>query len=129
MQGGCHCGAIRYEVSAMPFAADYCHCSDCRRTTGAPVGVWMDFKADEVSWLKGSVCEYASSEHIRRGFCPQCGSSLTYRSTRHPDYFTLSVASLDDPNLVRPTYHIFTCSQVDWMAISDDCKRYARGQA
>lgn len=129
MIGGCHCGAIRYEVSAPPFAADFCHCRDCQKITGAPLGAWMDFRAGQVRWLKGSPTEYASSENIRRGFCSECGSTLTYRSTEHPEYLTLSIASLDDPDSVKPTYHIHTDSQVKWLSIQDDCKKYPKSQS
>lgn len=128
MIGGCHCGAIRYDVSAVPFAADFCHCRDCQRTTGSPVGAWMDFKAKEVRWVKGSPTEYASSKNIRRGFCSECGSTLSYRSTEHPEYLTLSIASLDNPNAIEPTYHIYTDSQVKWLSMHDDCKKYPQGQ-
>lgn len=124
MKGGCHCGATRYEISGMPFDADYCHCRDCQKTTGAPFGAWMDFKKEQIHWITKEPTEYKSSEYIRRGFCPDCGSSLSYRSTRHPDYFTLSIASLDEPDLVKPKYHIHTGSQVSWLVIEDDCKRY-----
>jgi len=128
MNGGCHCGAVRYEVSAAPFAADFCHCRDCQKTTGAPVGAWMDFKAEQVRWVKGKPAEYASSSTIRRGFCAGCGSTLSYRSTAHPEYLTLSITSLDDPDAVRPTYHIFTDSQVKWLSIQDDCERHPKGR-
>jgi len=84
----------------------------------------MDFKKEQVRWEGKEPIEYKSSEYIRRGFCPQCGSSLSYRSTRYPDYFTLSITSLDEPNLVKPDYHIHTNSQVSWLMIEDDCKRY-----
>jgi hypothetical protein len=84
----------------------------------------MDFKKEQVRWVTKEPTEYESSEYIRRGFCPDCGSSLSYRSTRHPDYFTLSIASLDDPDRVKPNYHIHTGSQVSWLVIEDDCKRY-----
>lgn len=124
MKGGCHCGAIRYEISGSPFDADYCHCRDCQKTTGAPFGAWMDFKKEQISWISGEPLEYASSENIRRGFCSGCGSSLSYRSTRYPDYLTLSIASLDDPDLVGPNYHIHTQNQVSWLSIDDDCKKY-----
>jgi len=108
MKGGCHCGAIRYEMLTAPFAADFCHCRDCQRTTGAPVGAWMDFHAEQVQWLCGKPTEYASSDFIRRGFCAECGSTLTYRSTQYPDYLTLAIASLDNPEAIAPTYHIHT---------------------
>lgn len=125
MKGGCHCGETRYAVSGVPFDADYCHCRDCQKTTGAPFGAWMDFKKEQVRWAGEEPAEYASSEFIRRGFCPKCGATISYRSTQYPDYYTLSIASLDDPNLVRPNYHIYTDSQLNWLVIEDDCRRYA----
>ena len=128
MTGGCHCGLIRYEVSALPFDSDYCHCTDCRRTTGAPFGVWMDFKSEQVKWLSGEPKEYASSEKSRRGFCPNCGTSLSYRHLEHPEYFTLSTASLDEPDAVAPKYHIFTNQAVSWLDIKDTLPRYVRGR-
>ena len=36
LRGGCHCGALRYRVSARPSDSGYCHCGICRLTTGAP---------------------------------------------------------------------------------------------
>jgi hypothetical protein len=128
MLGGCHCGAIRYEVSAPPFAADFCHCRDCQRTTGAPVGAWMDFMAAQVRWLQGAPTEYASSADIRRGFCAACGSTLSYRSVSHPDYLTLAIVSLDDPQAVEPTYHIYTSRRMRWLPLQDDRPAYPRGQ-
>ena len=128
MKGGCHCGAIRYELSAQPFDADYCHCRDCQRTTGAPVAAWIDFTKEQIHWLHNEPYEYKSSEYIRRGFCPVCGSTMSYRSTRYPDYFTLSITSLDEPDSVRPNYHIHTASQVSWLSIEDDCERYREGR-
>ncbi|QBF84252.1 GFA family protein [Shewanella maritima] len=128
LTGGCHCGAIRYQVSAMPFASDYCHCDICKQTTGSVVGAWMDFKVEQVTWLKGKVKEYESSEFVRRGFCEHCGSSLTFRDTRHASYFTLTVTSLDDASKVQPTYHIYTDDQLPWLKIDDNARRYRQGQ-
>jgi len=87
----------------------------------------MDFKREQIRWIGKEPTEYESSEYIRRGFCPACGSSLSYRSTQYPDYLTLSISTLDDPDLVEPNYHIHTASQVSWLTIDDDCKRY-RGE-
>lgn len=127
LTGGCLCGAIRYATSTRPFAAEYCHCSICRKSSGGPVVAWMDFERDQVTWAGDAPTEYHSSETVWRGFCPQCGASLTFRDSRYPDYLTLTIASLDEPNLVTPTYHIYAESQVAWFNIADDHPRYARG--
>ncbi|WP_443019999.1 GFA family protein [Shewanella sp. KX20019] len=34
-RGGCLCGAIRYQLTAKPFAADFCHCRQCQQSTGS----------------------------------------------------------------------------------------------
>ncbi|MEZ9140612.1 MULTISPECIES: GFA family protein [unclassified Shewanella] len=124
LEGGCLCGAVRYQLSAKPFDADYCHCKQCQKSSGAVFQVWMDFKREQVTWLKGEVSEFESSDNVRRGFCKQCGCTLSYRDTRYPDYFTLTIGSLDEPSLIKPNYHIYTSNQVKWLSITDDCERY-----
>ncbi|QDF74181.1 MULTISPECIES: GFA family protein [Shewanella] len=129
LSGGCLCGALRYRVSAEPFDSDYCHCSQCRKSTGAMAACWMDFKTEQVNWLKGTPKEFASSDTIRRGFCDQCGTSISYRSLDYPDYYTLSIASLDNPNAVAPRYHIHTDQQPDWLIISDNLPKYRQSRS
>ena len=129
LSGGCLCGRLRYTALAVPFAADYCHCRMCQRSTGSVAGVWMDFRAEQVEWqaVEG-LQEYASSEFARRGFCGQCGSTLTFRDTRHAEYLSLAITSLDEPQRVEPSYHIYTDSQVPWLQLSDSCRRYPQAQ-
>ncbi|MCP4047039.1 MAG: GFA family protein [Gammaproteobacteria bacterium] len=127
MEGGCLCGAIRYGVSGPPFATEYCHCGMCQKSAGAVAVCWMDFRLEQLTWTLGTPTEYKSSESVRRGFCANCGSTLSFRDTHHPEYITLAIASLDDPNLVEPTRHIYTESQPKWLNIDDDCVRFLQG--
>ena len=127
IEGGCLCGAVRYRAEGAPFDAEYCHCRMCQRFTGAAAANWMDFKREQVEWTAGEPREYTSSETVRRGFCPNCGSALTFRDTRYPQYLTLTIAPLDEPDRVRPTRHLFTDSQLAWFDPADDCPRYRRG--
>lgn len=124
MEGGCLCGSLRYRLTGKPFAADYCHCSICRKQSGSVVVAWMDFKSEQVEWLSAKPSYYQSSAHVERGFCSQCGSTLTFGDSRYKEFTTLTIASLDDANLVKPTYHIHTKDQVSWLTIKDNCKRY-----
>ena len=127
MDGGCLCGQVRYSVSGAPFAAEYCHCRMCQKSSGSVTVSWMDFRVEQLTWTLKPPAEYRSSEYVRRGFCPDCGSTMSFRDTRHPNYITLAIASLDDPNLVKPTYHIYTESQVEWLNIDDNCNRFRQG--
>ena len=45
--GGCHCGAIRYEITEEPQSVYVCHCTDCQRLTSSAfsMGVVVSEKA------------------------------------------------------------------------------------
>jgi hypothetical protein len=98
----------------------------CQKSAGAVFVNWMDFRAEQVTWTSAKPSEFESSETVRRGFCAECGSTLSFRDTRYPEYMTLTIATLDDPNLVKPTRHIYTDSQVKWLTIDDDCIRFPK---
>ncbi len=125
LAGGCLCGAIRYRTRGMPMLAEYCHCRMCQKAAGAAFGNWMDFEADRIEWIGDRPEEYQSSSHVHRGFCGRCGSSLTFRNEERPQHITLTINSLDDPDQVVPTQHIYTDSQVVWLELTDGCARFA----
>lgn len=127
-EGGCLCGALRYRVHGTPFDIDYCHCRMCQKSTGAPVGVWMDFKIEQVEWLSGAPKEYASSDTVRRGFCAECGSAISFRDTRYSGYYTLAIVSLDDPDVFSPNYHIHMDSSPEWFSLSDELEKHPGGR-
>ena len=126
--GGCLCGKIRYQIEGDPFASDYCHCRICQRQTGAPVSAWMDFKKEQIKLLDGKVKEFESSKTVRRGFCSNCGSTLSFRDIMQPDYLTLSITSLDDPNTFSPKYHIYVDSAVKWYSIIDEYPKFQKNR-
>jgi Glutathione-dependent formaldehyde-activating enzyme len=51
--GGCYCGAIRYEVAALPLEVTHCHCIDCRRSSGATMVTWASFARDRFRVIHG----------------------------------------------------------------------------
>src|SRR5262245_23306339 len=52
--GGCHCGAVRYEIMGEPIVHALCHCTDCRRHAGAPMVGWTMYPQDALKVTKGS---------------------------------------------------------------------------
>ncbi|MCL1139788.1 GFA family protein [Shewanella pneumatophori] len=125
LSGSCLCGKVQYQISGEPFDADYCHCRQCQKSTGSVVGAWMDSKCSQTEWITPPPKEFASSEHVRRGFCDHCGSQLSFRDLRYPEYLTLSISTLDEPNSVSPKYHIHTGSKLSWLTITDEQPKYS----
>ena len=122
LAGGCLCGAIRYQISAEPRSADYCHCRMCRRAAGAPVVARLTVANEAFAWTTGAPAVYRSSPNAERFFCPKCGTQLALRD--EPDYLDVTLASLDTPEAARPRYHIWTASRIGWFDTADDLPRY-----
>jgi hypothetical protein len=122
LAGGCLCGAVRYRISAEPRSADYCHCRMCRRAAGAPVMARLTVANESFAWTKGEPAVYRSSQEAERFFCSTCGTQLALRD--EPEYLDVTLASLDIPEAVRPTYHIWTASRIGWFDTADDLPRY-----
>jgi hypothetical protein len=122
LAGGCLCGAVRYRISAEPRSADYCHCRMCRRAAGVPVVARATVAIDAFAWTRGEPAGYRSSPKAERFFCPACGTQLALHD--EPGYLDVTLASLDDPEAVRPSYHIWTASRIAWFETADDLPRY-----
>ena len=122
--GGCLCGVVRYRITAAPRQADYCHCRMCQRAAGAPAVAWLTAARAAFAWTQGEPAAYRSSAEAERLFCPTCGSQLAFRAEAEPDHLDLTLASLDDPEAVRPTHHIWTASRIGWFELADELPRY-----
>jgi hypothetical protein len=114
-EGQCHCGAISYRASGEPAHHALCHCTDCRRSAGAPMVGWAMFRTDEVE-IDGEPQVYASSENGRRYFCGTCGTGLFYTNDAMlPGMTDIQSATLDDPGALPASAHIQVADRISWM--------------
>jgi len=125
--GGCLCGEVRYRITAAPVEALYCHCRMCQRAHGAPVIAWLTVPFDVFAVTAGKPVAYRSSAKAFRHFCGSCGTPLTWREADNPRLVDISIASLDNPEAVAPTMHVWTDSRIPWfrnrrppVAVSDE---------
>lgn len=125
IKGGCLCGSIRFEISMPAISTGYCHCRICQKLTGSAMSTWTAFPASAVHFPAAAPRYYASSPIAQRGFCPDCGSSLTYRLTapRPAAYLVVFTASLDEPQNFPPAVHGGIESRMPWLEILDDLPR------
>jgi hypothetical protein len=114
-QGGCQCGALRYEFEASLQDIAHCHCSICRRSSGGIVTTWITVPLASFRWLVGTPREYASSSSCTRSFCPTCGAHLTLFTTLSPHSLDITIATLDQPELAPADRHIWVQSRLPWL--------------
>ncbi len=125
LEGGCLCGRVRYRIDAAPLWTGYCHCTSCRRSTGAPVTMFVGAAADSVAFTKGGRAVFASSPGVQRGFCAACGTPLTYESDRFPGETHFYISTLDHPQSLPPAFHVFHEERLPWLEIADTLPRHA----
>ena len=121
--GGCHCGAVKYEISGDPVFTANCQCSDCQKFSGTGHSCNMAFPEAQAN-ITGELTEYtikgASGQDITRGFCPTCGTPIYSRSAAIPELVILKAGTLDDPSYYQPQMVIYTKSGQSWDAMPDD---------
>lgn len=122
--GGCLCGALRFVASADPTACGYCHCRLCRRSTGAPVLVWVTFPKDRFAYRSGTPARFASSDHGVREFCGACGTQIAFVSSREPAIVEVNVGAMDHPQHYVPQMHVHCESAIPWLRLADGLPRY-----
>jgi len=122
--GGCHCGAVRFEAGGDPFHATICHCGDCRRAAGAPMVAWFSVPRTGFRVVSGTMRLYASSARAERGFCGDCGTTLTFAAHDLPGEIDVTTASLDDPALVPPWDHVQFAAHLPWVVPGDGLPRF-----
>lgn len=127
LTGGCHCGAVRYEVEGDSLTHTLCHCTDCRRHAGAPVVGWAMYPQSALRVTQGTPATYASSEHGRRRFCANCGTGLFYTNEDSlPGIVDVQSATLDDPDALPALAHIQVAERIRWMERAHELPTFER---
>jgi len=129
VKGSCLCGGIRYEVDGALGTVVNCHCSICRKATGAAFRTRAAVAVSAFRWLSGEdlVSRYDSSPVETRTFCRVCGSTLPTFFRDRPDELGLPLGTLDGDPGVRPSAHVWVGSKAPWWEITDALPQHAEG--
>lgn len=119
LEGGCFCGFVRYRIGGRPRDETLCHCSTCRRISGAPAVAWFTVPAAELYFTAAGPARFRSSERASRSFCPRCGTPLTFALDEAPEEIDVTTCSLDAPEALPPKDHTHTGTRLSWMERSD----------
>ena len=94
-QGGCHCGAVRFEVEA----PDRVHCEDCNCSICAKSGfLHLIVPKSRFKLLSGesNLTTYTFNKGVAQHlFCSTCGIKSFYIPRSNPDGYDVNVRCLD----------------------------------
>ena len=121
--GGCLCGAVRYEVVGPLRDVVNCHCSMCQRLHGnfgphskaRKINITVT-KDDGLAW-------YKTSEIAQRGFCRNCGSGLFWEPFEL-DATRIIAGTLDGHTDLKTIGHIFVSEKSDFYEIDDNMPQF-----
>ena len=119
--GSCLCGGVKYEVQGPLRPVVYCHCAQCRKTSGHHVAA-TSAPRDSVK-ISGEVRWYRSSNNARRGFCPTCGGNLFWDGPG--ENISIMAGTLDDAD-IQALGHIFVANKARYVEICDGLPQAAQ---
>jgi len=124
--GGCHCGAVRFQLSGEARGVINCHCGQCVKTHGHYAPYSNCAKADLQLTGEENITWYHASADARRGFCTKCGSQLIWEAK---DSATTSVAAgaFDQPSRLKTVGNIFVADKPDYYEINDGLPAFPHG--
>jgi hypothetical protein len=131
LQGGCLCGAVRFEITAPFLSAGYCHCTHCQRRTGTGSSANGRVPQEGFRLLQGQdrLRAFQPPVGVPKLFCGDCGSALFSGEPLSDEEVTVRLGALDRDPGIRLQYRQFVDSSAPWEPIpADDLERYPRSR-
>lgn len=101
--GGCQCGAVRFRAETLVDNPHLCYCRMCQKATGNLFAALVGVLHEDLTWTRGRPATFLSSEHVARGFCRDCGTSLFYQNLEGL-HVSLSIGAFDRPQDIPILY-------------------------
>jgi hypothetical protein len=129
LSGHCLCGDITVATSVDPAFQANCHCTDCRRSTGAVYATILFFKEEDVT-LGGETGEFHHlsdrGSEMTKLFCPKCGGPVATKNSARPGMIGLRAGLFDQPEAIKPERNVFLDSRIPSTPIDEGIPGAAR---
>lgn len=128
MKGECLCGNVKFEIEEEIRNLYQCHCSLCRKATGAAANAATFVQDNTFRWVSGEghITSYKKPTGFRSDFCSVCGSPVP-NSLSGSGMVWIPAGLLDEPVVSRITVHLHTASAAPWEQESAECIRLDGG--
>lgn len=125
LRGSCLCGGVTYEVRGPLDDVTFCHCTQCRKTSGH-FDAATSCKPEDLHVVADDTLRwYASSDAADRGFCGTCGSSVFWRP-KHGRHISIMAGTLERPTGLKGVEHIYVADKSDYYSIDDGLPQFAQ---
>ncbi|EJL34755.1 hypothetical protein PMI01_01448 [Caulobacter sp. AP07] len=119
LEGGCQCGAVRYEITEDLMGVGVCHCRACQYASGggpnyvalAPKSGFRITKGEPKRFVRAG----GSGADVARVFCAECGTPLWSEAAL--PFLPVKAGSLDDNSTLEPAVHLWTSAAPPWHPI------------
>ncbi len=130
LEGGCYCGALRFEAGGDAMFKGQCHCRECQYISGGNPNVIMAMPEASFRYTKGSPKAFRRGDldaPVTREFCADCGTHILARAPGMAGMVMLKVGALDDPSAFgSPQMAIYTCDAQSFHHIPEGVPSFER---
>ena len=118
----CNCGAIRIEARGQPVRIGLCHCTTCRKGSGAPFTASVIWRTEDVA-VYGATANWKDST-VARHFCPSCGSPL-FGVSDGTGEIAIGLGAFDAaPTDLVPTYELRVGRREKWVKVVTGAEQF-----
>ena len=132
MKAECQCGKLSVKLPGPTAAVVACHCVYCQRRSGSPFGVLAYYAAAQLTITgeaKWFVRPTASGGVFESYFCPDCGSTVYVKVSKHPTTIGVAVGAIADPAYPAPERSVWEQSMHPWVALRGKVQHFMRGHS
>jgi len=130
-EGGCYCGAIRFQVEGDPMFKGQCHCRECQYMSGGGPNYVMAFPEAGFAYTKGTPKSFRRTDlenPVTREFCENCGTPMSSRAPGMAGAILLKVGIFDDPSIYPgPEMAIFLCDKQTFQQVPEGIPAFEKG--
>jgi len=108
---------VRFRIEGELGEASICHCRMCQKATGGMFGPYVAAPFDAVAWTRGQPSYFQSSNKVRRGFCRDCGTPLTFEYGQ--GHISFALGAMDQPPVLQLTEQLASPDRIaDFAALA-----------
>jgi hypothetical protein len=117
-EGGCTCGAVRFDSGDAPVWISAGQGSTCRKRTGSDYGISVVVNQNGVSKFNGRTKTHTrtgdSGNAVTCEFCPECGTTVRWHLAMVPGRQVFAAGAFDDMSWMEILGEMYAAEAAPW---------------